>query len=81
MAPMTKKKSKPGADLLKEALAERKLTTRQAAKLIGGSSGGITHWCNGRRLPCRESAVKLEREFGIPVESWAVAPAPAKAAA
>lgn len=76
---MTKKKSKPGADLLKEVLAKRKLTTREAARLIDASSGSVVHWYRGRCLPSRESALKLEREFGIPVESWLASPAKAAA--
>jgi len=64
---------KCGRTLLREALKARSLTTRQAALLIDGTSGGIVHWCNGNRRPSRESALKLKRVFGIPVDAWDLA--------
>jgi plasmid maintenance system antidote protein VapI len=73
---------KCGRVLLREALKARGLTTRQAALLLDRTSGGIVHWCNGNRRPSRESALKLKRVFGIPLDAWDLADrAPATVAA
>lgn len=72
---------KCGRVLLREALKARGLTTRQAALLLDRTSGGIVHWCNGNRRPSRESALKLKRVFGIPVDSWGLTDHTAEASA
>lgn len=59
-----------GARLLALAMEARKLTTWSLRKLLGCSSGLVSKWLDGSRLPGRKWAVQLQAHFGIPVSVW-----------
>lgn len=60
-----------GRDRLRAWIDRAKLNQRQTAELLHVSEVYVSQLLAGVRNPSLEMAVLLERETGIPVQSWA----------
>jgi plasmid maintenance system antidote protein VapI len=61
---------KPGAAQLRDWMDRRALNQRETAELFGWDETFISQLVNRRRVPGLTNAIRIERETGIPVESW-----------
>ena len=61
-----------GRKRLRQWLDRSKLRQSEAAKTLGVHQVVLSLWLSGKRRPGRENALLLERETGIPVESWSL---------
>lgn len=59
-----------GPEALRQWIERRELQQQEAAKLIGIHFTLLNHYLTRRRRPPLESAIKIERVTGIPVEAW-----------
>lgn len=63
-----------GPDQFKDWMRRRGFTQADAARYLGFTQPQITQWLaagTGRRNPGLDTAIKIERLTGIPVEAWA----------
>ncbi len=51
-------------------LEHAKRSQSNLAKALGVHRGAISHLVTGRRLPSLSLALRIERECGVPVETW-----------
>lgn len=61
---------KSGIEQLREWMTRRVFTQRDTARHFGWDETFLSHLLAGRRGPGLATAVKIERETGIPVEAW-----------
>lgn len=59
-----------GRERLAHTLAERGLSQQQLEKDLDVSAGIVSRWLAGKRVPSLEMAMRMERELGVPAESW-----------
>jgi len=59
-----------GSVLLRLAVTSVRGKQAALAKLLGVEQSTVSRWVNGERSPERREAVRLQSEFGIPIESW-----------
>lgn len=60
-----------GSEQLLEWMERKGFDTRtQAAKFLGVDKSIVTKLAKGTRKPGRESAIRLQRQTGIPIEAW-----------
>lgn len=59
-----------GSLALKAWIVRRELLQREAAELLRIDFTLLNHYLTGNRRPPLESAIKIERTTGIPVEAW-----------
>lgn len=55
---------------LVEYLKQTKRSQSHLAKAVGVQRGTISHLVTGFRLPSLSLAIRIERECGVPVETW-----------
>lgn len=58
------------AKVLRGILDERNLSHSEFGLLVGASQPTVWRWLNGSGSPCDEHAVAIEKETGIPADSW-----------
>lgn len=59
-----------GRERLRQWIDRSKVDQTEAAGLIGMHPTQLSHILNDRRRPGLDTAVKIERATGIPVEAW-----------
>lgn len=64
--------AKRKAATLSERLSEMGLSQHDLSVRLGVSAGAVSRWVSGERQPSLEMALLLQRELGIPAESWVV---------
>ncbi len=63
------KPTHPG-EILKEELAERGITQKEFAQLIGMHASHLNAFIKGKRNMNEDLAIKLEKHLGIPYNVW-----------
>jgi transcriptional regulator with XRE-family HTH domain len=61
-----------GQRLLAEAIAANGWTQGELARRLKAPRGIVCRWLKGERTPGLGYALALQRETGVPVESWLV---------
>ena len=61
---------KTGAELLKNWIGRSTYKQVDAAVALGLTQSYLSLLANGKRVPGRDKAVRIERLTGIPVEAW-----------
>lgn len=60
----------PPAERLREAAKGRGWNQTELSEQLGVSTGVVSRWLKGQRVPCWSSALKIERLLGIPARLW-----------
>lgn len=60
-----------GAEQLRDWMRRRGFTQADAARFLNFDAASMSNFCAGKRTPGLETALRIERLTGIPVEAWA----------
>jgi transcriptional regulator with XRE-family HTH domain len=60
-----------GSEQLKDWMRRRGFTQADACRFLGFDAASMSNFCAGKRTPGLETALRIERLTGIPVEVWA----------
>lgn len=67
---MGKPRTIPVSEQLATRLEKLGLSQRDLSLRLDVSTAAVSRWISGERTPSLEMAFLLERELGIPAESW-----------
>jgi plasmid maintenance system antidote protein VapI len=59
-----------GAEQLKDWMRRRGFNQADACRFLGFDAASMSNFCAGKRTPGLETAIRIERLTGIPVEVW-----------
>jgi plasmid maintenance system antidote protein VapI len=60
-----------GSEQLKDWMRRRGFNQADACRFLGFDAASMSNFCAGKRTPGLETALRIERLTGIPVEVWA----------
>jgi transcriptional regulator with XRE-family HTH domain len=63
-------KMSTGSKALREALTKQSWSQNELARQLDVSSGAVSRWLKGQRIPDRKNVFMLNKLLGVPIEVW-----------